>query len=171
MPKWIARNLVIALVFVLSAVAPAWAQDDTHGVLGIGASLLAWSDYSSLGKGFTFDLAHPVGPDHLRLRGVGDFGFWKEFGETDVTVLGGVRHTIPIGERVDFEIQGLIGVAYFESFGQGYGAFAGGPGAALRVWIKNRLGVKVQADYLFPTWNYGRLYRTWVALTVGLPPG
>ena len=94
-----------------------------------------------------------------------------ETGATDSIVLGGVRFTIPVGTRLNIDLQGLLGVAHWEAFGGGATAFSGGPGAALRYTVNDRLGVKVQVDYQFPDWEFGKVYRTWVGLVIGLPPG
>ena len=166
------RGVVAALALVLSTALPAAAQDDRHGVVGLGPSFLTWSDYSTTGIGVSVDLAHPFanqtsGP----LRWVVDFGIFRDGDETDTLVLGGVRLSYPVGARVNIDVQGLLGVAHFETFGFGATAFSGGPGAAVRFSLTDRLGLKGQFDFQIPNWEYGRLYRTWIGLVFGLSPG
>jgi len=168
----IGRGLVVALALVLVAAGPAAAQDDTHGAVGFGPAFLTWQEeYGNFAKGGSIDLAHPFGPTGSRLRWVADVGIMWETGATDTVVLGGVRLAIPVGNRLNIDLHGLLGVAHFEAFGTGATAFTGGPGAALRITLNNRVGVKGQIDYQFPNWEFGRIYRTWVALVIGLPPG
>ena len=168
----IATRVLATLAVVLAAALPASAQDDRHGVVGLGPSFLTWSDYSTTGKGVSVDLAHPFanqtsGP----LRWAVDFGIFRDGAETDSLVLGGVRLSFPVGARVNIDVQGLLGVAHIESFGVGETAFSGGPGAAVRFWLTDRLGVKGQFDFQIPNWELGRLYRTWIGLVIGLPAG
>jgi hypothetical protein len=166
----IVKPTFAALALVLAIASPAAAQDDNHGAVGLGLSVLTWSDYSTTGIGLGADLAHPLQPTGP-LRWVADFGLWRDGDETDVTVLGGFRATFPVGTRVNIDVHALLGVAHWESFGQGATAFAGGPGAALRIWLTDRVGIKGQVDYVIPNWTYGKLYRTWVAFVFGLPAG
>jgi hypothetical protein len=166
------RGAVAALALVFVAALPAAAQDDRHGVVGLGPSFLTWSDYSTRGTGVSVDLAHPFanqtsGP----LRWAVDFGIFRDGDETDTLVLGGVRLSFPVGARVNIDVQGLLGVAHIESFGFGATAFSGGPGASVRFWLTDRLGVKGQFDYQIPNWELGSLYRTWIGLVFGLSPG
>lgn len=166
------RGVVAALALVLSTALPAAAQDDRHGVVGLGPSFLTWSEYSTMGTGVSVDLAHPFanqtsGP----LRWAVDFGIFRDGDETDSLVLGGVRLSFPVGARVNIDVQGLLGVAHFESFGVGETAFSGGPGAAVRFWLTDRFGVKGQFDYQIPRWDFGNLYRTWIGIVFGLPAG
>jgi hypothetical protein len=174
------RGLVIALAGILAAASPVSAQDDTHGAVGFGPSFLTWQeDYGVLAKGGTIDLAHPFGRPGLRMRWVADVGIMWEPGDpaqgrnpvTDTVVLGGLRFTIPVGSRFNIDLQGLLGVAHFEFFGGGETAFTGGPGAALRYWLNDRVGLKGQVDYQIPRWDFGKLYRYSFGLVIGLPPG
>ena len=168
----IATRVLATLALVLAAALPASAQDDRHGVVGLGPSFLAWGDYSTMGKGVSVDLAHPFanqasGP----LRWAVDFGIFRDGDETDTLVLGGVRLSFPVGARVNIDVQGLLGVAHWESFGSGATGFTGGPGAAVRFWLTVRIGVKGQVDYQSRRWDYGNLDRTWIGLVFGLPAG
>jgi hypothetical protein len=166
------KSFVAALALVLAAAAPAAAQDDTHGAIGLGASFLTWQEeYGVLAKGLSIDLAHPFGPLGSGLRWVADVGVMWEPGVTDTVVTGGVRYTIPAGSRVNIDLQGMVGIAHWEAFGGGATAFSGGPGAAVRVWLNNRLGVKGQVDYKIPKWEFGNIYRIWIGIVIGLPAG
>lgn len=167
------KSFVAALALALAAAAPAAAQDDTHGAIGLGASFLTWQDeYGVLAKGVSVDLAHPLGPvGASNLRWVADLGIMWEPGVTDTVVTGGVRYTIPVGSRTNIDVQGMLGVAHWEAFGGGATAFTGGPGAALRIWLNDRLGVKGQVDYQIPNWDFGKLYRYWFGIVIGLPAG
>jgi len=168
----IGRAFVTALALILVAAGPAAAQDDSHGAVGLGPSFLTWQEeYGTLAKGASIDLAHPFGPAGTRLRWVADLGIMWETGATDAIVLGGVRFAIPAGSRLTIDVQGLLGVAHWEAFGGGATAFTGGPGVALRFSVNDRLGLKGQLDYQFPNWTYGKIYRTWVGIVIGLPPG
>ena len=168
----IGRALGVALALVMASAGPAAAQDDTHGAVGFGPSFLKWQEeYGNFAKGGSIDLAHPFGPAGSRLRWVIDVGIMWETGATDATVLGGVRFAIPVGSRLNIDIQALLGVAHWEAFGGGATAFSGGPGAAVRYTLNDRVGVKGQLDYQFPNWSYGKIYRTWIGLVIGLPPG
>ncbi len=172
MSQPIAKRVLAALALVLAAALPASAQDVTHGAVGFGPSLLSWQEeYGVLAKGVSVDLAHPFGSFGSRLRWVVDVGIMFEPGVTDTVVLGGVRFTVPAGSRVNIDLQALLGVAHWEAFGGGATAFTGGPGAAIRVTLNERWGVKGQVDYQFPRWDFGRIYRTWIALVVGLSAG
>ncbi len=172
MLQQLAGKVVIVLALVLAAAGSAAAQDDTHGAVGFGPSFLTWQDeYGNFAKGASIDLAHPFGRTTSRLRWVADLGIMWERGATDSMVTGGVRLTLPVGSRVNIDLQALLGVAHWEAFAGGATAFTGGPGVALRFWVNDRLGVKGQFDYQIPNWIYGNIYRTWVALVIGLPPG
>ena len=165
-------RLAVALVLVLAGALPAAAQDDTHGAVAFGPAFLTWQEeYGTLAKGGAIDLAHPFGGPGSRLRWVADVGIMWEPGVTDSVVLGGVRFTIPVGTRLNIDLQGLLGVAHWEAFGGGATAFTGGPGAAVRYTFNDRYGLKGQIDYQFPRWDYGTIYRTWLALVIGLSPG
>jgi hypothetical protein len=168
----IGRGLLTALALVLFLAVPAAAQDDTHGAVGLGPAFLSWEEeYGTLAKGAAVDLAHPFGSPRLRMRWVADFGIMWEDDFVDSLVLGGVRFTIPVGRRFNIDLQALLGVAHWEGLGQGATGITGGPGAAVRFWLNDRLGVKGQIDYQIPDWDSGKIYRTWIALVIGLPPG
>ncbi len=172
MSQPIATRVFTALALVLAAALPASAQDDMHGAVGLGPSLLSWQEeYGTLAKGVSVDLAHPFGPPGSRFRWVADLGIMFEPGVTDSVVLGGVRYTVPAGSRVNIDLQGLLGIAHWEAFGGGATAFSGGPGAAVRFTINERWGVKGQVDYQFPRWDFGTIYRTWIGLVIGLSAG
>jgi hypothetical protein len=167
----VVKSVLLALAVVLVVAAPAAAQDDTHGAVGLGPSFLSWQDeYGVLAKGVSADLAHPFGGVGSRLRWVADVGIMWEPGVTDSVVTGGVRFTIPAG-RVNVDVQGMFGVAHWEAFGGGATAFTAGPGVAVRYWINDRLGLKGQIDYQIPNWDFGKIYRTWIGIVIGLPAG
>ena len=167
------RSLMTALALLTATAVPAAAQtpkiEDDRSSVGVGFVLLKWHDFETTTKGIGVDFSKPI---RLGTRQtfsiVADLTWARSGDETNTTIGGGVRYTLPGSGKTKVHVQGLLGSARWSLDGGSDSSFYVAPGAGVLFPLNDSVALKSQLDIFLPSWDVGNLYRFWFGASIRL---